>query len=220
MHDCELCRAIDPQTLDCSLQRHLAPQQKRVIASSQYGAAIPTIGAFVPGYLLIVPRRHVLSLGQLSGDELRDLEAFTHHVADRLRHTYGLPVLGFEYGLNAEGARRIGHGHLHLLPTTAGLGAYLDRQLPGHTVPDFTHLPPNSDASYVSVFHPTSSATTVYPVANDAQPRLRLREIVARLDPRVDDAAWDWQSHPHSRLIQDTVADLTSVLAGSAGAVR
>lgn len=207
MPDCDLCQAVSPTLPECALQRHMRPGQQRIVATSRHAAAIPTIGAFVPGYLLVVPHRHVLALGQLPDDELEDLEAFTRHAAERLHRVYHQPVLAFEYGLNVPAGRRIGHGHLHLLPTTADLAGWLAERLPGHKIDSFTELPRSDDTSYIAVRDQTG-ATVCHPVPNDASPRLRLREIVARLDPRIPDDAWDWQSHPCPEKIRRTIDDL------------
>ncbi|MFI6803785.1 HIT family protein [Streptomyces luteogriseus] len=209
MPDCDLCQAVSPTVGECALQDHLRPGQQRIVATSKYASAIPTIGAFVPGYLLIVPDRHVLSLGLLPDNELTDLEEFARHEAERLHHVYRQPVLAFEYGLNVPDGRRVGHGHLHLLPTNADLAEWLARRLPGHKIDSLTQLPRADDTSYIAVQDWTGT-TVCHPVPNDATPRLRLREIVARLDRRVPDDVWDWQSHPFPERMRVTVDDLTS----------
>ncbi len=118
---CDLCTAIDPTVVDCALQRHLRPDQpRRVDHNAAAAAAVPTIGAFVPGYLLIVPTRHTTSLGLLPAAELAGVQQLAERTAAQLRRVYGGLVLGFEYGLNVPGARRIEHGHLHLLPSSVG----------------------------------------------------------------------------------------------------
>ncbi|MFD0437293.1 HIT family protein [Streptomyces chartreusis] len=208
MPDCDLCQAVSPTVQECALQRHLRPGQQRIVATSRYAAAVPTIGAFVPGYLLIVPTRHVLSLGRLPDDELKDLEEFARHEAERLHHVYRQPVLAFEYGLNVPDGRRVGHGHLHLLPTTADLAECLAKQLPGHKIDSFTELPRSDDTSYIAV-QDWTGVTMCHPVPNEAAPRLRLREIVAHLDRRVPGETWDWQSHPFPDKMRRTIDDLT-----------
>lgn len=209
MSDCDLCQAVNPAVGRCALQDHLHADQHRIVAASRHAAAVPTIGAFVPGYLLVVPTRHVLSLGQLPDHELRAVEEFARQMADRLHHVYRQPVLTFEYGLNVPGGRRVSHGHLHMLPTTARLPEWLSTRLPGHEIDSFTRLPRTDSTSYIAVQDWTGTLMC-YPVPNDAAPRIRLREVVAQLDPRVADEAWDWQAHPFPELMRATVDDLTA----------
>ncbi|RKN50434.1 hypothetical protein [Micromonospora endolithica] len=207
---CDLCAAIDSTGCGGTLSQHLFPGQQHVVARTATAAAVPTIGAFVPGYLLVVPTTHTTSIGRLAQNERRGVHELTELLADRLADLYGMPVLGFEYGLNVPGARRIEHGHLHLLPTTAGapLRQFLRWHLPLIEVASMEHLPTDSDRSYISVYEPCRPLT-IYPVANEASPRIRLREIVAQFDPRVSPRAWDWERNPFPKLIRATINDLT-----------
>jgi diadenosine tetraphosphate (Ap4A) HIT family hydrolase len=209
---CDLCAVLDPRALEGPLDRHLRPGQPRWIAGNDHATAIPTIGAYLAGYILIVPRPHVLSLGQLDEDTRRGVEQLTEQMADRVAQVYGTTVLGFEYGLNQSQARRIDHAHLHLLPSRADLRGWLSRRLDGYEVDSMTELPSTSQYSYITVWHP-QTRLTVYPVPNDASPRIRLREVVAALDGRVDVNSWDWQGFPCGQLMRQTVDDLVQPVA-------
>ncbi|MFE5596577.1 HIT domain-containing protein [Streptomyces sp. NPDC056549] len=180
------------------------------MAANEHAAAVPTIGAFVPGYLLVVPATHVFSLGQLSDGELVGVESLARDVADHLQQVYRRPILSFEYGLNLPAARRIGHGHLHILPSTADLGAWIAQRVPGYEIASYTQVPRGTDTSYITVQDQTGTLTC-YPVPNEASPRIRLREVVARLDPQIEDTAWDWEAHPFPELMRATVDDLAAV---------
>ena len=65
-------------------------------------------------------------------------------------------------------------------------------------------LPSAVDRSYISVWEP-GKPVSVFPVANTAAPRIRLREVIAQLDPRVLGRHWDWQVDPCADLMQATV---------------
>lgn len=60
---CVLWAGADP-TLVTPLAEFLPPGHSRFVAATAGFVAVPTLGCFVPGYLLIVPRTHVLSFGQ------------------------------------------------------------------------------------------------------------------------------------------------------------
>lgn len=216
MTACDLCLVLDPAATDGPLQRHLRPGQSHLVAGNEHAAAFPTIGAYVPGYVLIVPRVHGPSLGQLGRDALRGVEDLTTELATRITGVYGGSVLGFEYGLNRVGARRIEHAHLHLLPTAVDLRAWLSVRLRGYDIDSLTDLPSTRDHSYITVWQPPGRYT-VYPVPNDAAPRIRPRQVVADLDERVDVTRWDWETAPHGSLIRQTVDDLTAPAFAPAG---
>lgn len=218
---CDLCAVIAPTGPGGSLQQYLRPGQPRRVASNQHAAAVPTVGAFLRGYLLVAPLRHTTSLGLLPEEDLAGVERLARRVARLLEGVYGTPVLGFEYGLNQPGARRVEHAHLHLLPTDVGPAFRddLDSRLHRTEIDRLTDLPTRSDRSYICLWQP-NEPIAVYPVANDATPRIRLREVIARLDPRLDERFSDWEAHPCGDLIQQTIDALTdhASSARSAGA--
>lgn len=210
---CDLCAAADSAGPSGSLMAHFPDGISPVVARTAHAVAVPTIGAFVPGYLLVVPLTHTTSIGRLSSTERHAVRVLADQLAHRLAALYASPVLGFEYGLNVSDGRRVEHGHQHLLPSPVGpaLREYLRRRLPVIEVDSLEHLPSGDRCSYISVYEP-GRKVCVYPVPNDASPRIRVREVIAQLDPRVPTDAWDWQTHPCTDLMRTTVADL----AGSA----
>jgi diadenosine tetraphosphate (Ap4A) HIT family hydrolase len=207
---CDLCAAADPAGATGGLMAHFPDGSSPVVARTPHAIAVPTIGAFVPGYLLVVPLTHSTSIGRLPPHERHGVRVLTDQLADRLAALYASPVLGFEYGLNVARGRRVEHGHQHLLPSRIGpaLRDYLDRRLPLVQVDSLEHLPSDDRRSYISVYEP-GRPVSVYPVPNDASPRIRMREVIAHLDPRVFANSWDWQTHPCTDLMRTTVTDLT-----------
>ena len=206
---CSLCAGADPAQVT-TLSSLLAPGQSRFVAATPNIVAVPTYGCFVRGYLLVVPRAHVLAFGQLGSEVLAEAQRLIDELAARLEAVYGLPVLGFEYGLAHAGIRRVEHAHWHLLPTPADLAGWLDERLPGQTLTSLFNLP---GASYIAVRN-RHAGLRIYPVGEDAteahhiHQRIRLRRTVAALDPRVQRDAWDWAEHRCAELIRGTVADL------------
>jgi diadenosine tetraphosphate (Ap4A) HIT family hydrolase len=203
-----LCCGVDPDQ-HTPLSELLPPRRSRFVAATRRFAAIPTLGCFVPGYLLVVPRQHVLTFGQLAADAQAEAQDLLTALAERLGQVYGLPVLGFEYGLASAGVRRIEHAHWHLLPSEADLAGRLDEQVPGRRIKALTDLP--EDHSYIAVRRQDTSLR-LYNVEGplESHQRIRLRRLVAALDPRVDDAAWDWADHQFVDLVRKTVADLAA----------
>ncbi len=89
--------------------------------SSQSYAAMTSIGAFIPGWSLIVPRKHSLNL---SAEYVR--KAFIEFASETValvEAEFG-PVCVFEHGSNADqSATSCGtaHSHLHVVPFTGDL---------------------------------------------------------------------------------------------------
>jgi diadenosine tetraphosphate (Ap4A) HIT family hydrolase len=90
----------------------------RVIARSATSTAIVGLGAITPGYLLILPDRHCLSVANLTSAETSDLARLKESLRPRLEQLYGNAVF-FEHGsvtLDACAGSCIPHAHLHALP--------------------------------------------------------------------------------------------------------
>jgi len=203
---CPMCAGADA-AIDSPLQRLLPPGASRFIAQTPRFVAVPTFGCFVPGYLLIVPRPHVLSFGQLGPGLRREADMLATRLSERIATVYGMPALGFEYGNNVPGGRRIEHAHWHLLPSRADLAGWLGQRLCGHKVAGLAGLPGDPAASYIAV-RTQDKAVTVYPVPSQQRQRIRLRRVVAGLDPRVNSDDWDFEQARFPDLIRQTVRDL------------
>lgn len=201
-----MCAGADPAA-DTALQRLLPPGQSRFVVETRSFAAFPTFGCFTPGYLLIVPRDHVLSFGQLGPDALAEADEILAELAGRISRVYDMPVLGFEYGNNLAGGRRITHAHWHLLPSEVGLAGWLHARMAGNRIESLTDLPLSADSSYIAV-RDQDGRLWSFPVPNQVPQVVRLRRLVADLDPRIASQDWDWASRNFDDLIRQTVADL------------
>jgi diadenosine tetraphosphate (Ap4A) HIT family hydrolase len=92
-----------------------------VIATDDHGSyAIPSLGSFVQGYLLIIPRAHVTATCNISDDAKSAFVSFVHSVMSRLRSLYGSPVTMFEHAAcsinKSPRSACVSHAHLHLVP--------------------------------------------------------------------------------------------------------
>lgn len=99
------------------------PWYNRPLTSHPDFHVLPSLGSIVPGYLLIVPRNHVLSASALSAKGLRDLRSVVAEMRSLLRSHFG-PTVCFEHGPSAPGSNlgcSVDHAHMHLVPIRAEL---------------------------------------------------------------------------------------------------
>lgn len=80
---------------------------------------IPGVGAVCDGYVLIVPKEHVLSFGHLDADHDAELTGLLDDLGGYLHEQFGEPITAFEHG--AESFRNRGgsctdHAHMHVMP--------------------------------------------------------------------------------------------------------
>src|SRR4051812_5373863 len=77
--------------------------------------AVPSIGSIVPGWMLIVPRAHVLRASDLSVASRDELADFVAHVRRNLTERFG-PTSIFEHGPARPGCTSgctVDHAHVH-----------------------------------------------------------------------------------------------------------
>lgn len=112
----------------CEIGQKLASARPwdEVIAESPNYVVIPSVGGFVDGWVLIVPKRHCLSMAvNFADQELADLRQRTSRA---LKTEYHQSVWCFEHGAAFTGSQTgcgVDHAHLHLVPLACSLSHVL-----------------------------------------------------------------------------------------------
>lgn len=109
--DCLLCR----------IYNKTAPNTEHILYDTRYFYVVPGTGAFFEGYLMIVPKEHVMSFGLLEPAALREFFRVLNDMRSLLEAIYGKKVFAFECASGKTGAGKhktsIVHAHVHLAPT-------------------------------------------------------------------------------------------------------
>ena len=90
----------------------------QTIAESNSFVAIPTKGSIVPGWVLILPRRHVISMRTLTERERCEYQEFSRIIIQRISHEFSAPTV-FEHGAGYPGSNMgcgVDHAHMHFVP--------------------------------------------------------------------------------------------------------
>jgi ATP adenylyltransferase len=93
------------------------------VLMSDHFFVVPSLGGFLEGWLLVVPREHLLNLRQTPRSCRAELEAVVAEVSRALESRYG-PLVKFEHGPGQCGSSAgcsIDHAHLHVVPYRAPL---------------------------------------------------------------------------------------------------
>jgi ATP adenylyltransferase len=93
------------------------------IFESRSFMALPTVGALVEGWLLVVPKTPTLSFSRLSMDQFSELEVFLDEIMPTIEACYG-SVSVFEHGPAVTGSSvgcGVDYAHLHLVPAKCDL---------------------------------------------------------------------------------------------------
>lgn len=97
-----------------------AAERANPLASNEHAVAFPDSYPVSPGHALVVSRRHVANIFELSDDEQRSLWALLPAVRTAIEQTYS--PAGYNIGINAGVAagQTIGHVHVHVIPRYSG----------------------------------------------------------------------------------------------------
>lgn len=93
----------------------------RIVMTTKSFVVMPMVGPLVPGYLLIVPRRHCASFSELSQQELEEAIVVKKKIQMFLAKYYGKSIV-FEHGaidMIKRGGCCSDHAHLHIVATNA-----------------------------------------------------------------------------------------------------
>lgn len=106
--NCRFCNIVNSEYLYGDIDKPFAESESYI--------AISSIGAFIEGWTLIVPKKHVLSMREIYHDE--EYQQFFNIVYNKINKIYGKAII-FEHGSSYEGsltACGTNHAHIHIVP--------------------------------------------------------------------------------------------------------
>lgn len=177
------------------------------LRSSDSFVVVPSLGSLVPGWLLVVPRRPIISLRELSLIERDEMiELVRQMTADM--HVFAKAVYAFEHGSGYLGSATgcgLDHAHLHLVPLDFDLVKAATTDGPTTIEWEFVDriplmvLPPMGE--YVSLWRADEGAGVLGTVRKPISQWMR-RLIARQLGI---DEEWNYRKNPQMENIQATV---------------
>jgi diadenosine tetraphosphate (Ap4A) HIT family hydrolase len=195
-----------------SAGRESAPWNKSLIETENF-AVIPSLGALVEGWLLMVPKVHYISMGALPVDHRKEADDLEARLIPLLRGRYNKPVVAFEHGPSAvEHGTGCGvdHAHLHLVPLEVDLvslaAPFIDPNLHWY----WGDWQERTDAyqaglDYLFVKDQISGGHLI--VAKDFGSQVFRKAIAAHLSMP---AQFSWREYPMLHTLNRTIAGLTA----------
>jgi len=130
----------------------------------------PSRGSLVPGWVLVVAKRHTLCSGAITSSELTELLDCVAVARDLVRKNFGEPTL-FEHGPSRSGLALgcgIDHLHLHVVPLSFSLKRATTTRFPEVKWKEISDLSGTSslfasNLSYGLVHEPDSSMSWCHP---------------------------------------------------------
>jgi len=168
-------------------------------------------GPLVDGHVIMVPRQHLLNLGQLSETDLEHQLRFIARLTNLIEASYG-PVALFEHGPVREGTAvgcSIDHAHLHLVPVQHSLVDAARRDYPELSWRDVDGYWDVREIAwttpYLFVRDPDGASALA---VGEGIPSQALRRTIAAMLGR--EGEWDWKVHPRSATILKSIRELTT----------
>lgn len=91
--------------------------KSRIVTTTKNFLIMPMVGPLVPGYLLIVPKDHYLSISQLPKEQIEELKIIKSELQKLFNQIYGKCVF-YEHGAlscSSKGGSCSDHAHLHIV---------------------------------------------------------------------------------------------------------
>lgn len=203
-----LNQAPDSACRICSIGRGYAPCDT-VLWETKHFRVVPSKGGFVPGWVMIVPRAHVLSMAGLGDDHLTEFAELVSLVVAKVASRFGGPTL-FEHGAFVEQSSfgcGIDHAHVHVVPLPPDIHL---RSLAEHVLGE--QFKPQVGApthAYLRVQAPDEESFFVLE-PRVAPPRQFFRQLIWGTG-RWNASTYDYDSDP----CEDTVRETLGALGGA-----
>lgn len=119
---CPFCNEFDKQRYPFyfkDLYGFNCDVDERCILDTDNFACVPSIGSFVEGYILVIPKQHFLSSFTMPESHIIELLSITHALSRFYRHCYHQNYIMYEHGTADTanvGGMSVVHAHLHCMP--------------------------------------------------------------------------------------------------------
>ncbi len=205
-----------PTIADCAYCKYLEGNpgdNDRIVYMSDNFFVLATVGQFVTGYLLIIPKRHIMSNAELTSAELAEFKEVLEDVEYLLRFTYdcGL-ILVWENGSGRTGKAKakdsVVHSHVHVVPSELTAEEVERKSQLGFTDISLDDLNKYADVSYLLMrSEKNHNVWKICPSDDVFIPRQWIRNEVAEKMGITDDS-WNWRIYPFRENMKITVEQI------------
>jgi ATP adenylyltransferase len=187
-HQCFMCSELHQESREL---------WNEPLLSTEHFVVVPSLGAMLPGWLLIVPREHQLTISECSSQVYEELEELKSETTLLLESTYETGVVEFEHGPNRPNLRvgcSVDHAHLHAVPVAENL---LDSAIT--MFPDIQWQRTNGTAMFGDVggrsyLYFSDQSRNEYLSTSNQLPSQMFRQVIAELIGRPNE--WNWRAFP------------------------
>jgi len=131
MTECPYCAEIN-NVYEGNIFYSFTGKRNYIMRETQHFVVLPSLGMFIEGFLLMVPKEHYLSLGALPENLFVELYELKEFVIKLYHDIYNKPPIFFEHGSTScmrRGGACVEHAHLQSVPLKKDLKPELIRLL-------------------------------------------------------------------------------------------
>ena len=203
-----------PSIKDCVycdfLMNYKENQQRAIIYESDNFFSFTTLGQFIPGYLLLIPKEHIMSIAELDSNLMQEFKECLDDCCEILKLTFHCQnILVSENGTGNSGKgiskNSIVHAHVHL--TCSNLDSEYIKSVSGFIMEEITldDLNKYGNHSYLLLKNRTGNGWKINDVPGVYIPRQYIRQLLAE-EAGLENDLWNWRTHPfHEQRHQATV---------------
>lgn len=188
---------------------------RRVLLESESFAVIPSVGPLVEGHVLLCPKQHFKSFGQIPTMLEGEFAVMKKRLSAILSETYRRRIHYFEHGSAKAAAQpmcTVEHAHLHLVPTDAEIWPTIQHQFEWQRIE--SHIADLSalvgDMEYIWYESPEGFSVVAKGIEGTFESQY-LRKIFAKAIGL--DEMWNWREFPKATMISETYASIRRALS-------
>lgn len=189
-NDCKFCNFAYPDN-------KIIEEFNQQIFSSKNFFLIPAMGQLTDGYVLLCPKKHFKSMGELDKDLHNEYYKFKNYVYNLLSEEYGRKPIFFEHGssLNhVSGGSSIEHAHLHAIPVELyEVPSIISKNLLGNRIETYHEVFKLSKLGKPYFYFELSNGNMYLYDATTIDPQFG-RKVIAHVLGVID--MWDWKIYP------------------------
>jgi len=193
--DSRLCAELAGETVGIAFHELCdGDPPSRVVFESEHFAVLVDLAPLVEGHVLLVPKWHALSFGQVPEELWPELELTLEQTVRTVGRAYGSPLV-LEHGSSSTMtfSACVSHAHWHVVPTPHDLrDTFALDGLEGEPLASLRDLMRlgSRDASYILYSRPAEALQIAY--ASGLSKRHQYLRVVLAEKLGIPDPEWDW----------------------------
>jgi len=195
--------------MNCRFCQPKKEDYNKIIRETENFFIIPTLGQFVEGYLLIIPKKHYTCFGALPDELLKEYHFLKKEIEKIYGKIYQKPIY-FEHGPanNIRGGCCVDHAHMHIVPKNIDIIPELKKYFDVKKIKQIKELRNKYKKQRPYLFFENIKGDMFACNANPV-PSQYIRQIIASKLDLYD--KWDWRQYPFLDKIKKCQKKLTKV---------